>query len=124
MFGTDAVERRQTSAEHVIHAAKLPGPLDRSDVRRLLDHADDRRVTARVAADDAERVLGEVEAALARTNPVAEREQRFREAATLFLRLLQQMIREAERRLSTDPRQLRQLRCQIVNRGHTLLNAE
>ena len=38
----DSVERRQRPSEHVVEAAVLAGALDRHDVDRLLDDADDR----------------------------------------------------------------------------------
>ena len=41
VVGVDAVERRERPSEHVIQAAKLAGALDRHDVGRLFDDADD-----------------------------------------------------------------------------------
>ena len=60
--GLDAVERRQRSAENVVQAAILAGALDRDDVDRLLDDADDGAVAPRVRADLAELLLGQVPA--------------------------------------------------------------
>src|SRR4051794_10317848 len=65
VVGLDAVDRRQRAAEHVVAAAVLVGALDRDDVARLLDDADERRVAALVGADRAARALREVEADLA-----------------------------------------------------------
>ncbi|GMA86624.1 hypothetical protein GCM10025868_18740 [Angustibacter aerolatus] len=62
VVGPDAVHRADRAAEHVVAAAELPGLLDRDDVLRLLDDAEHRRVAARVAADAALLVLGDVAA--------------------------------------------------------------
>ena len=43
----DPVDRADRTTEHVVAAAELADLLDRRDVLRLLDHADDRRVAAR-----------------------------------------------------------------------------
>ena len=63
--GLHAVERRERAAEHVVEAAELARALDGDDVGRLLHHADDARVAARVGADGAQLALGQVEAAAA-----------------------------------------------------------
>jgi hypothetical protein len=65
VLGLDAVQRGECTAEHVVEPAVLVRPLDRDQVDRLLDHADDRPVAARVLADRAELLLGEVPALLA-----------------------------------------------------------
>ena len=62
MLGVDAVERRERAAQHVIEAAEVAALLDGDDVAGLFHHADDGGVAARVAAEDAELVIGEVEA--------------------------------------------------------------
>src|SRR5829696_1886417 len=64
----DAVDRRQRAAEHVVAAAELVRALDRDDVARVLDDADERAVPARVGADLAARALGQVEADFAETD--------------------------------------------------------
>ena len=51
--------------EHVVPAAELARLLDRDDVLRLLDHAQHRHVAARVAADPALLVGGDVAADVA-----------------------------------------------------------
>src|SRR5829696_1052556 len=61
VVGLDAVDRRERAAEHVVAAAVLVRALDRDDVPRLLDDADQRRVAALVRADRAARALREVE---------------------------------------------------------------
>ena len=42
LLGPDAVERREVSHEHEVMAAIASGLLDRHDVSRGLDHADQR----------------------------------------------------------------------------------
>src|SRR4029078_2825138 len=60
----DAVDRRDRPVEDVVEALELPGPLQGEHVERLLDHAQARRVAARVATDRAERLVADVEAAV------------------------------------------------------------
>src|SRR6188768_413254 len=62
LLGADAVERRDCAAEHVVAAPELAGALDRDHVLGLLDHADQRVVTARVAADPTLLLLGDIAA--------------------------------------------------------------
>ena len=62
MISLDAVERRQRAAEDVVEPAVLRRPLERDEVDGLLDDADRRPVAARVEADRAQLVLGEVAA--------------------------------------------------------------
>ena len=69
LLGTDAVERRDRAAEHVVAAPELAGALDRDDVLGLLDDADQGGVAARVAADPALLGLGDVAADLAEPAP-------------------------------------------------------
>ena len=56
----------------MIAPAVLMGALDRHDVGRLLDDADQARVAARVVADPAVRALGEVEADLAQADALLD----------------------------------------------------
>src|SRR5919202_3326998 len=58
----DAVEGRERAAEDVVEAAELVRPLERDEVDGLLDDADESVVAARVDADRAELLLGEVAA--------------------------------------------------------------
>src|SRR6185437_13629736 len=115
---TDAIERRQSAAEHVVHAAKLPRPLDRADVRYLLHDADDRAVAPRVATDRAQLVLGEIEAAGARAHALAEGDECLGQALRLLGGLAKEMIGQAKRRLPTDAGETGQLGRQIVDRRH------
>ena len=72
VLGVDAVDRRQRAAEHVVAPAVLVRALDRDDVARLLDDADEPRVAALVLADPAARPVGEVEADLAEADPLLD----------------------------------------------------
>src|SRR6195952_1066565 len=65
LLGTDALQRRDRTAEHVVATAELTRPLDRDHVLRLLDDADQRGVTSVVGADAAQICLRDVAAHLA-----------------------------------------------------------
>src|SRR5947207_1914774 len=81
----DAVERRQRAAEDVVEAAVLVRPLDRDQVGRLLDDADDGVVAARVAADLAGLLLGQISALAAEANALLHLGDRGRQRAGLVL---------------------------------------
>ena len=55
VVGTDAGDRADRAAEHVVEPAELAGALDRRDVLGVFDDADERRVATGVAADRAAR---------------------------------------------------------------------
>ena len=100
----------------MVEAPVLAGSLDGDHIRGLLDHADQRRVPARVLADPAARALGEVEAHLAQAhllpdlaNGVGEPERR------LFVSA-EDVEGEPLRRALTDPGQAGELRDQSLNR--------
>jgi hypothetical protein len=59
----------------MIEASKFSRALDGADVGGLLHDADQRRITAWIAADGAELRLGEIEAPLARMYALAERNE-------------------------------------------------
>ncbi len=67
LFRPDTRERRQPAQEDVINAVECAGLLEGHEIARLLDHANGRLITARVAADGADGLvgLGEMEADLA-----------------------------------------------------------
>src|SRR3954470_15011298 len=73
---SDALDRRDRAAQHVVAAAELARLLDRDDVLRLLDHADDGEVAPRVAADPALLGLGDVPADPAEPHLVLDLGQR------------------------------------------------
>ena len=79
VLGLDAVERRERAAEHVVEAAVLVRALERDHVDRLLDDADDGAVAARVEADRAELLLGQVAALAAEADALLDLLDRVRE---------------------------------------------
>ena len=102
----------------MVKAAELAGALDRSDIRGLLDGADDRVIAASIAADRADIVLGEVEAMRARLDALGKCYERIGEPLALLRRLSEEMIGEPKRRLSPDPGKLCQLRSESVDCRH------
>src|SRR5262245_8491058 len=107
MLGLHAVERRERAAEHVIEAAELACSLDGDQVDRLLDDADQRVVAARVAADRADVLFGQVAALVAETDAFLDLLDRGRERQRLVLRPLEQMEGEPVRSTRADARQPR-----------------
>src|SRR5439155_24967484 len=65
VLGPDAVQRRERPQEHMVAAAKLPRAIEREEVVRLFDHAQEAAVAPGVATDAAGIFLGDVEAHLA-----------------------------------------------------------
>ena len=113
----DAVERRERAAEHVVEAAVLVRPLERDDVDRLLDDADDRAVAPRVGADRAELLLGQVAAVAAEAHALLHLRDRLAERERLLLRDREQVEREPLRGPGADPGQAGQLRDEVVDGG-------
>src|SRR5438552_240499 len=54
IVGADVIERRDAAAQRVVSAAEDAGPFDGQDVRRLLDHAEQRSVAVGRCAEFAE----------------------------------------------------------------------
>ena len=81
----DAVERGERAAEDVVEPAVLVRPLERDDVDRLLDDADDRAVAPRVGADGAELLLGQVAAVAAEADALLHVGDRAAERERLVL---------------------------------------
>ena len=113
--GIDAVDGRQRAAEHVVEAAVLGRPLDRNAGRRLLDDADDGAVAARVEADPAHLVLGEVAALAAEAHPLLHVLDRLRERQRLVLLRAEQVEGEPLSRTRADAGKARQLRDEVVH---------
>jgi hypothetical protein len=109
MLRANSVKRGQLASEDVVQTAKLSGSLDGTDVGGFLDDADDGSIATRIATNGAELTLGEIEAARARMHPLREGCQGLREAPALLRWLLEQMIRESQRRFPADARKLREL---------------
>src|SRR5579862_1454019 len=112
----DPVERRERPAEDVVEAAVLRRPLDRDEVDRLLDDADRRPVTARVEADRAQLLLGEVAALAAEADAFLHLADRRGERERLLLLGLEDVEGEPLRRSAADSRQPRQLRDEVLDR--------
>ena len=117
MLRLDAVEWREGAAEDVVEPAELARPLDRDEVDRLLDDADEGVVTARIAADRAHLVLGEVSAFLAEADPLLHVLDRRREREGLVLRPLQQVEGEAMSGTRSHTGQARKLRDEVFHSG-------
>ena len=83
---SDAVHRRDVPAEDVVPPPELLCALDRDDVARLLDHADDRRVSLRIAAEVALFAFGNIEARLADRDLLLRGDDRVGEPVRLFRR--------------------------------------
>src|ERR671930_2350332 len=97
MLRLDAVERRECAAEDVVEAAVLVRALERDQVGRLLDDADDRVVAARVAADLAGLLLRQVPALAAEADALLHLLDRRREGERLVGRPLEDDERETLR---------------------------
>jgi hypothetical protein len=94
VFRPNTIEWRKPAAKHVIQASELTGTLDRADIRRFFDCTNECRVTSLIAADRAQRFLGEIEAALTRPNALRERHECRGEALAVLGGLPKQMVRE------------------------------
>src|SRR5207248_4388643 len=92
------------------------GALERDEIDRLFDDADDRAVASPVEADGADLLLGEVAALVAEADAFLHLADRFPERVRLGRRHLQQVEGEPLRRPAPDARQARQLRNEILNR--------
>ena len=115
MLGLDAVDRRERAAEHVVQAPELVRPLEREQVGRLLDDADERAVAARVAADRRSAPPRSGSRTRGRSGLVLDVADRVGERERLLLRDAQQMEGEAVRRARADSRQARQLRDEVLD---------
>jgi hypothetical protein len=95
----------------MVEPAVLCRTFDRRDVGCLLYSADDTRVTARITAYLTElAALGVVEAPRTWSNFIDQRLDSSSQRPHSFGRLLEQMIHQAQRCLTADTREPRQLR--------------
>src|SRR2546421_2428474 len=113
----DAVERRERAAEHVVEAPELVRALQRDQVDRLLDDADDRVVAPRIDADRAQLLLGQVPALAAEAHAFLHLLDRSRKGQRLVRRNLEQVKRKSLRGSSSDPGKPRELRDEVVHSG-------
>jgi hypothetical protein len=115
VLGVDPVDRRQRPAEDVVAPAVLVRALDRDDVARLLDDADDRRVAPLVLADAAALLVGQVEAHLAQADALLDLADRVGQRGGVLGVGAQDVEGEALRRALPDPRQLPELGDQALD---------
>ena len=89
LVGPDAIQGRDAAAQDVIAAAVAAGALDRADVTRFFDHAEQGRIAPRVAADRARILIREIAARPARHDLPADPPDGVRQPLRGFRRLLQ-----------------------------------
>src|SRR5690606_39449113 len=94
------------AAEHVIEPAELPRALDRYDILRLFDDADDRAVAARVAADPTGVLFGDVAAHLAEAHLLTHDREDLGEPGRVEALGLEDVEGDALRRPRTDAGEL------------------
>src|SRR5680860_1237773 len=110
------VDRGDRPTQHVVTTAELPGLLHRHQVTRLLDDAQHMRVPARVAADAALLLLGDVVAAAAEAHPALDLADRPSEPVGVGHVDGQQVEGQALRALGTDPRKTTELGDEVLDR--------
>jgi hypothetical protein len=93
----------------VVAAVVCRGALDREDVLRLGDDADQPRVAPRIGADAARVLFGDREAARAEPDAILERDDRVGERVGVAARPVQQVEDEPRGGLRADRRQLAEL---------------
>jgi hypothetical protein len=102
----------------MIQASELTGALDRADIRRFFDCADERGVTPLIAANRTQLFFSEIEAPGTRPYALGQRHERGSQPLTDFGRLSQEMVGQAKRRLPPNARKTRKLRREIFYGGH------
>ena len=98
---SDSVNRADRAAEHVIEPPELAGALDCHDILRLLDHTNRGGRSPWVAADVAELLLGHVAADVAKTHLLLHRHEHLGKAGDIESLGLEDVERDALRRLRT-----------------------
>jgi hypothetical protein len=99
----------------VIQASELTGALDRADVRRFFDCADECRVTSSIAANRTQLLLSEVEAAGAWSDALGQRHERSGEPLAVLGWLTKEVIREPKCRLPTYAGKTGQFGSEVFN---------
>src|SRR6267143_3894145 len=94
-----------------------PRSLDRADIARFLDHAQQRRVATRVAADRARVFIRQIAACRAREDPSADSPDGLRQTLRGLRGLLQQVEREPLGGLAPDAGALGELRHELLDGG-------
>ena len=102
---SDAVHRRDESAQHMIQAVVLMRVFDAHHIFHILHHTDGGGITQMVGADGANLGFADVVAHFAVLNFLPELDDGFAKLACVLLVLLQQMLHKAQRRFATDARE-------------------
>ena len=108
------------AAEHVIPPPEIGRTVHYRDGRGLLHHADHTRIAARVLANAAGLIFGQITARFAGTDPLGNRGEHRGEPPYLFGGLLEQMKGEPLRSLSADAREPCELCDQLLDCAHRL----
>src|SRR6185295_4624974 len=108
-LGADAAVSGERAQEDVVQAVILARALDRLDVERLLDDAEQLSVALRVGADPARLAGGDRVAQRAVEELLLDLDDRLGKRLRLCRRDLQQVVGEAGRGLRADARQAGQL---------------
>src|SRR5690606_7231276 len=111
----DTVDGADGPAEHVVQAAELAGSLNRHHIFRLFDDADGGGRPAGVTAHGTGVFFAHVSADLAEANLLAHLGQNLREAGDIKGFRLQNMKRDALRRLRSDTRQSTEFVDELLN---------
>src|SRR4029077_15286313 len=115
LFWPNARQRVQRATEHVVATAEFTGALDALHTLRLLDNAYQRRIPARIAADPASVLVGDVAAHRAELHAVAHLAQHGGQPIDVGRLHRQQMKRDTLRALRPDTGQLAELVDQILD---------
>ena len=101
---SDAVERREVAAQHMVEGIDHAGPLQGPQVGDLLNHHDHAPITARVLADGAGADSVDVSAVCALDDLLRRRVKRRRQWLQQILPPLDERQRRLARRAVAEPR--------------------
>src|ERR687887_1386412 len=102
----DAIQRGDPAAEHMVAPAVPTGALDRGDVTRLLDHAQQARIASGIMTDGARVLVGQIAAGATRHHLAPDAPDRLRQPLCGLRRLLEEMEREPLGGLTADAGEL------------------
>src|SRR5262249_7296790 len=106
---------RKCAAEHVVGAVVLVRALHRDHVAGLLDDTDERLVAARILADAAALLVGQVEADLAEPDPLLDLADGVRQRLGVLTGGAQDVEGEPLRRAAADAGELGELRDEALD---------